>query len=332
LHFYFISKGFLWLDLLLGGICNMVETQTISYSDEELTTREHDDFTRIHGIGPGIERRLHAAGILSYGQLAALQAQEIATAVGNLVGMSAQRVLDQEWIDQARRLLDTQIQPVERVLGSDTTDGRQHYAVFTVELLLDDENRVRRTRATHIQSQAEVAWAGWENHRLENFFIESSNLKIPQLPETDRLGRSPAKLELEQHTSDPLDDEERKLEYLTIETLEAEFPNNTVRSGQPFHIKLMLDLKNANRSVAEAISYSITVYAKKLGSTSRQIIGKAEGLLPPEDRVNLDVENINLSSGTYRLETLVTLLPTRRVNKPGSRLVAMTEGSWLQVY
>jgi hypothetical protein len=309
----------------------MDKAQPISYPDDNLSTSQHDDFTRIHGIGPGIERRLHAAGILSYGQLAALQAQEIATAVGNLVGMSAQRVLDQDWIDQARQL-DTQTQSVEPDPGSEPAEGRQHYAVFTVELLLDDENRVKRTRATHVQSQAEVAWAGWEDHRLEKFFIESANLKVPQATEADRSQKSPADSGLEPHAADSIDKEDFTPEDLKIEALETEFPNNTILGDQPFRVRLMLDLKNADRSRMEPIVYSVKIYAKKLGSTSRQIIGKAEGTLPPEARVNLDVENVNLSSGTYRMETLVTLLPTRQINKPGAGLFAMTEGSWLQVY
>jgi hypothetical protein len=309
----------------------MVQAQSLSHPDDNLAINVKDDFTRIHGIGPGIERRLHAAGILTYDQLAALQAQEIVAAVGNLVGMSAQRVLDQKWIGQAHQL-DAQSRPVETGLAPAPPESRQHYATVTVELLLDEDNRVKRTRATHVQSQAESAWAGWEEHRLEKFFIESAGVKIPQTFEA--VESQTAYTEAESETPAPVsvDSENLHQEDLILKALESEYPKNVIRSGQPFRVRLMLDLENASRFRGDTFAYSVNVYAKEMGSVSRQIIGKAEGSLLPVDHVNLDVENMHLSSGVYRIEAFVALSPSRRVKKPGSGLMAMTEGSLLQVY
>lgn len=308
----------------------MVQAQVLSGPDGNLAISGSDDFKRIHGIGPGIERRLHMAGILSYSQLSALQAQEIAEAVGNLVGMSAQRVLDQEWIDQARQL-DAQSGSTNAELDSNTTESRQHYAVFTVELLLDDENHVRRTRATYVQSQTQGAWAGWEEHRLENFFIESASIEILQPAETVKARGVDAKAGPRTPTVISIDEDSRR-EDLSLRALETEYPQKAIRSGQPFRVRLMLDLENADQLREDSYTYSVTVYAKEMSSASRQIIRKAEGSLPPGDHVNLDVENMRLTSGTYRIESLLVLSPSKLVKIPGPGVMAMTEGSLLQVY
>lgn len=48
-----------------------------------------DDFQKIAGIGAGIERRLHSAGILTYHDLAARSPEEIAASLAGMAGLSA---------------------------------------------------------------------------------------------------------------------------------------------------------------------------------------------------------------------------------------------------
>jgi hypothetical protein len=43
---------------------------------------------------------------------------------------------------------------------------RQPYATFVVELLLDEQGNVRRTRVVHVQTGIERTWAGWDEERL----------------------------------------------------------------------------------------------------------------------------------------------------------------------
>src|SRR5512142_1917015 len=104
-----------------------------------------DDFKLIHGIGPGLEARLHSAGIFHYAQLAALSPEEVVLSLGNVIGLTVKRVEDQDWIGQAGKLA-----PVTPSAGMTVKAGRQHYATFTVELLLDEGNDARRTRAVYI--------------------------------------------------------------------------------------------------------------------------------------------------------------------------------------
>jgi hypothetical protein len=43
---------------------------------------------------------------------------------------------------------------------------QQPYETFVVELLVDEQRAVRRTRVAHVQTGAEERWAGWDDERL----------------------------------------------------------------------------------------------------------------------------------------------------------------------
>src|SRR5215218_2088435 len=108
-----------------------------------------DDLKRIHGIGPGIAQRLYDAGLHTFAQLAALSPDDIAALLGGTAGLSGKSITAQDWIGQARTLATEP--PVPGAAASlATTAVRQHYATFTVELLLDESNMVRRTHVTHV--------------------------------------------------------------------------------------------------------------------------------------------------------------------------------------
>ncbi|HWQ13537.1 MAG TPA: proprotein convertase P-domain-containing protein [Roseiflexaceae bacterium] len=140
-----------------------------------------DDFKLIKGIGPGIERALHQAGIRTYAQLASSTPEEIAGLVGHISGMSAERIARQDWLGKARELA-RQAAPAQATAPAPPTEvpeSRQHYATFTVELLLDESGDVRRTRVVHVQENQQDTWPGWQDGRLVRFFIERSALRKP---------------------------------------------------------------------------------------------------------------------------------------------------------
>lgn len=66
-----------------------------------------DDFKLIPGIGPAIERRLHHAGVTTYAQLAALSPEDVVSLTDNVGGLSAQRIIKQDWIGRANELAST---------------------------------------------------------------------------------------------------------------------------------------------------------------------------------------------------------------------------------
>ena len=62
-----------------------------------------DDLTRIRGIGAAIARRLSAAGVATFEQLAEQSPASLAALVG-VAGYSASQIARQDWIGQAREL------------------------------------------------------------------------------------------------------------------------------------------------------------------------------------------------------------------------------------
>jgi hypothetical protein len=118
-----------------------------------------DDFQQIQGIGAAIDRRLHGAGILTYGDLAALTPEQIATSLTGIAGLSSARIASQDWTGQAARLAGPATPPLP-------SEPDQRYASFHVEFLLDVDDSVRRTKVHHHQSGTDEAWAGWDEDRL----------------------------------------------------------------------------------------------------------------------------------------------------------------------
>ncbi len=70
-----------------------------------------DDLKLINGIGPAVETRLHRVGIFTFAQLAALSPADLAAAVADLTGLTAERISKQDWIGQARELAQQRALP-----------------------------------------------------------------------------------------------------------------------------------------------------------------------------------------------------------------------------
>jgi predicted flap endonuclease-1-like 5' DNA nuclease len=176
-----------------------------------------DDLKQINGIGQGVEKRLNGVGIFTFVQLAALPPADIAAAVAGIAGLSAERIIKQDWIGQARKLaaesLSSEFQrdveapmitrqiviskapvkppapaPLEQTQDAALMAGsekdvapsmeRYHPATFTVELLLNENNIVHNTHALHVQSRREQTWMGWQKMRLLDFLSVSAGLNI----------------------------------------------------------------------------------------------------------------------------------------------------------
>jgi hypothetical protein len=139
---------------------------------------ESDDLKRITGIGPAVERRLHGVGIYTFSQLANLSAADIAAAVMDLTGLTAERIVKQDWIGQARELAAAS-KVSESQQDSAITIEHQNSATFMLELLLDIDNSVRRSHISHIESGGEDTWDGWQNEQLVEFLVQHAKLNLP---------------------------------------------------------------------------------------------------------------------------------------------------------
>ena len=134
-----------------------------------------DDFQQIQGIGAAIDGRLHDAGILTYQDLAALTPEQIAARLAGVAGLSPARIASQDWAGQAGRLAGPAAPPLP-------SEPDQRYASFHVELLLDVDDSVRRTKVHHHQSGTDEVWAGWDEGRLLALLREHIPIMAPRQP------------------------------------------------------------------------------------------------------------------------------------------------------
>ena len=178
-----------------------------------------DDFKRIKGIGLAAEHRLHKAGIHRFAQLGALPADQIAARIG---GVSAERILRENWIGQARQLA----RPSASGAGSKKADTRkrsrhrksaplgeapQHYATFMVQLTLDAAGHVQRGVCTHYQSKDQETWNknDWDETKLMNYMVRKAGLH-PVRASASAPPSQPASTSLTTLTNQPVLPQHRK--------------------------------------------------------------------------------------------------------------------------
>ncbi len=240
-----------------------------------------DDFKLIHGIGPGIANRLYNAGINRFEELAARTPDEIAAIVADIAGMSAERIVKQDWIGQAHEFSN---QPAaEQPTAEHDSSVRQHYATFTIELLLDEHNNVRRTRAVHVQSGMKTTWAGWDQEQVSTFLIEQSGL-----------AGEPSEAAIEPQP---------QAELVLTRTAAA---RTFVECGEAFDVYLALDLANLPQLRGVPVHYAATIFAKELGG-QRMVIGEERGALMFDEHADVTVQGNLAQSGVYRIEASFTI-------------------------
>lgn len=71
--------------------------------EKKVTTTVSDDLKQLSGVGPALEKKLHAAGVKSFEQIAAWSAKDV-EAVNEKIS-SKGRVEKEGWIDQAKEKL-----------------------------------------------------------------------------------------------------------------------------------------------------------------------------------------------------------------------------------
>jgi len=297
----------------------MTESETTPSHVSQLV---NDDFKLINGIGPGIEKRLHSAGILTYAQLAELTPEQVVQRLGNLIGLTSKRVLEQEWIEQAR-----QLETAASSKSSLDRSGRQHYATFTVELLLDEDNDVRRTRIVYIQAEKEVTWVGWDQAKLVDFIVENGELDLIPSEEVAEESQILAEtVEPVRLIGNP------RLEETRITSLETGQESRILVKNQPFEINLAVDLAGLNIPADAEISYAAETYAKSLGKGLRQKIGEAQGTFTSPEIVEMKITNPGLQEGTYRINVDLNFsqFPAEPVKQP--ELAAKLDAGLLRVY
>ncbi len=226
--------------------------------------------------------------------------------------------------------------------GSSPRADRQRYATYKVELLIDERDHIRRTRISHIQSNAESGWAGWGETQLLDFIVEHAHVKTQS---TGRLGRasvtmsSPRRGVQKPVESGPVDPSpaHSKLTGLTrlqeLETMpkDSGIPRRVIAQDQPFSIHLTLDLADLTVPRGSPLDYDVSVYAKSLDGRPRQVVGQVSGIVAPSDHLTLNIDGAPLPAGTYRLEAAVALALPSAESSGRTGVKALLEGILLQV-
>jgi hypothetical protein len=306
--------------------------------------RAADDFQQIQGIGAAIDRRLHGAGILTYGDLAALTPEQIAASLAGVAGLSPARIASQDWTGQAGRLAVPAAPPLP-------SEPDQRYASFHVEFLLDVDDSVRRTKVHHHQSGTDEAWAGWDEERLlallrdhiphmssqspaEAADVPSSAAPAAAEPETAASGTEPDRVTAsgdEPGGAVPSGDEAAKdipvrgqaettslpvglpssslhVDYLGL-TREGQ-RSRSWAPGEPTSVSFTLRVSGTGAREAAALDFTANVTASSvLGDDQRWPLGTVQGAVRAGEPLSVELTGEPLPRGLYRSEAAVLIYP-----------------------
>jgi len=295
--------------------------------------RAGDDFQKIQGIGAGIDRRLHGAGILTYRDLAALTPEQIAVSLAGVAGLSPARIATQDWAGQAGRLAG----PADPPLPSEPD---QHYASFHIELLLDIDDSVRRTKVRHHQSGTDEAWPGWDEDRLLALLREHIPRVAPRQPAETADPRSPAGPAAtasdtavpsggQPETPTPSGDQPEtadlpaglpssalRVDYLGL--IRAGQRSRNWSPGEPTSIGFTIWVSRAGTLGADNVDFTADVTASSvLGDDQRWPLGTVRGAVRVGEPLSVELTGQPLPRGLYRPEATVLLYPAD--HGPGSQ-------------
>jgi hypothetical protein len=320
-----------------------------------------DDFKLIRGIGPSISKRLHKAGILTYNQLSSCSPLELAE---KLNGVSAKQITRQNWIDQARKLEKSKTQAKSQNKERTRQTTRQHYENFTIEILQDEKNRMRRTRAVHIQSEDSESWTGWEVDRLINFIARHTGVHFP--PKKSAKQENSALLQnastnikavasfTEAKPFVPLLPVQQPLVEPDIRTITpglsgptnmnfsglpclkdlgflpfgSDIPVFSLRQDRPFNARFNLDLTNVLAPSNAQIRYEAMIIFKKLGGVNYTVGQISKSVTHVECLTMVEIPCTCPYPGVYRPTILVQIFSKDVV----LGLMASLKGDLLQVY
>lgn len=285
---------------------------------DPLTPLRDGEFWRIPGIGPGIAQRLQTAGIQTFRQLASLAPEEICAQLTGIVGMTAQRIANQDWPGKAEHLAQ---QIAEADLPHELQDPgkQQHYASFMVELLQDENHTVRRTRVVHIQNGEKDSWAGWDIGRLDHWIADQASIA----PAANNLPSESKEKSLAQMMA-------VELGGSSIFLPSGEETSRFLIEGQSFMIHLPLTIKTTDLpSVPLRCRASIQV--RPIAEKRSQMMEIDSAFDPHGDRV-LSIPVEALGEGAYRLDASVLVYPEGSSQPEKDGCSAFSEGELIYVF
>jgi hypothetical protein len=305
-----------------------------------------DDLKRITSVGVAIEKRLHKAGILTFSQLAELAPPAIYAVVSDVAGYSPERIAEEDWPGQARKLALESAPSAEARSDRPSAEDGQRDVSFTVKLLLNEDHSVRRTQLVDNRSKTPAQWAGWDERRMIDFISQQADLQIPAVEPTLPAAAPAESKPATATVAEPVPAESATPEPAATAPALAGFggtlhlgdlepiPAGTASVSRvfnhslPFSVRLHLDLTEVELPGDDQLDYTATVYAKRLGGGPRESVGEAHNTIAPQDRLTILIAGKPLPPGTYRLDAMVALShPSAELD-----LRAYQEGGMLQIY
>jgi predicted flap endonuclease-1-like 5' DNA nuclease len=288
----------------LAKVAQLVVTQALMDLEAPMRERDRrepydprtsaDDLRKISGIGPVVALRLGEVGITSYRQLAVLTVERIAELLADVAGISVGRIASQDWIGQARQLAGDL---------SNNPEGHQRYATFHVELLIDQDCEVRRTKVRHYQTDTEESWPGWDQEKLLAVFRGQSALDTSS-------GAMPAPLLAPAPSAAP-----PPIHFEGPRPAEEGSGRNFRLDDQPTSVRIALRLDRSDAIGDSALDVVAQVAARVVGSGNLHDLGTIKGTIALDQPTLLELTGPPLSAGLYSLMAAVSLY--RHGYRPG---------------
>jgi hypothetical protein len=128
-----------------------------------------------------------------------------------------------------------------------------------------------------------------------------------------------------------LGDEIRLLGWKTLLN-NTEQSSHSLPQNHPFDVLLNVDLNHSSIPTTSQLNFNVMLYARKLGTGTRQLIGITHKIQIFNSIVTLTVSHITLLQGVYRLEALVTLKLGEPEQRHAAERMAVLETSPLLIY
>lgn len=250
--------------------------------------REIDDLKLINGISPAVEYHLHGAGIYTYAQLAALSPADITAAAIGISGLTSERIITQDWVDQARKLasgslsIEAQVEvevPAELVVSSN---------ISQVELAAPAAEKAES--GPPIGAESEVAILALEIAKPVPSIVAPPDAKIvPIPPQVDAITGKP------------------HLHQIEMVSADTYTPQDFFAQNQLFNVRFTLDLRDVKILNDTHLNYKASIYSKSLEGHPSQMVGETSGIVASTGMVTVSVEGIALPKGSYRLKAIVIL-------------------------
>jgi hypothetical protein len=267
-----------------------------------------DDLKRITGIGPAVEKRLNGVSISRFEQLAALSPADIAAAVADLTGLTAERIIKQDWIGQARRLAS------EAGLESGAETGVEVEVEEKGAIESEPEAEAEEVEEAETERETEVAAESVTATSMPAVDTEVEGAPLP--------GPGEAKAGL---TGTPL------AHGMEIIEMGSKTHRKTLAEDETFEVHITLDLTGLQVTGSDSLHYKASVYGRDL-SHSGLVIGESQGSIGLADTVTIAVAGKPMPAGTYHIAaTVIVGLPGMEL-KPMPGKIAVVQGGVIQVY